>query len=110
MRKTDELLARYQDQIGADRDRAYQTSGTYRWQHDTLTQMLRHIEAVLTDEGLPAETIERVLRCVIYGGPSAVDAEYLEARMAEVADMLGGPPQFVMDMETGKRLGWRPPR
>ena len=42
----------------------------WQFQHAVLRDMLTRLEVILEDEGVAPETIERVIRCMLYGAPS----------------------------------------
>jgi hypothetical protein len=49
--------------------------GVWQFEHAVLRDMLSRLEVILDDEGVPRETAERVIRCVLYGSPSPAVAE-----------------------------------
>lgn len=54
---------------------AYLTDATYSAQIRWLRGVLDLVDMVLTDEGVPAATRERVTRCILYGSPDPATAE-----------------------------------
>lgn len=71
--RADKIWRAHIERLGGRR--AYETNASYRFQCDVLGDMLRRLEVVLEDEELPAEQIDRILRCLMYGGPSVAAAE-----------------------------------
>lgn len=70
-RLTDHLIDRHLHRMGT---RAHHLDAMARYQFEWVRQALTLIESVMTDEDVPTETRERVLRGIVYGAfPS--DAE-----------------------------------
>ena len=47
----------------------------YQYQATVLRDLLERLEVILDDEGIPRETVTRVIRHMLYGSPSVADAE-----------------------------------
>ena len=84
------LVESYQQRTGQPRDRHRDAAYSYQWA--VLRDMLARLEVILDDEGVPRETAERVLRCLLYGSPSVVDADDRMERDAELKKLLTEQP------------------
>jgi hypothetical protein len=71
--------------------------------------MLARLEVILDDEDVPRETAERVLRCLLYGAPSAADAGQRMERDQEMIDLMARVPPAPMHFPGAAGLGL-PPR
>lgn len=67
------LVESYLQRTGQPRDSQRDAHYAYEW--SVLRDMLARLEVILDDEGVPRVTAERVLRCLLYGAPSAADAD-----------------------------------
>jgi hypothetical protein len=81
-----ETVRDYFRRTGAAGDR--DLDGCYSYQMAVLRDMLARLELILDDEGVPRETAQRVIRCMVYGAPSAADAEERMRREALAVEML----------------------
>jgi hypothetical protein len=104
-----EAVRRYLGRTGAPRDTGLDAAYQYEW--TVLRDMLSRLEVILEDEGVPRETAERVIRCVLYGSPSPGAAEERMRCEAEVVKMLNERPAipFEMSADLAAKLGL-PPR
>lgn len=83
----------YQRRTGVPRDLAL--DGHYAYQWAVLRDLLSRLEVILDDEGIPRETAERVLRCLLYGSPSPADAEQRMRQQDEMVKLLSEQPVTV---------------
>jgi hypothetical protein len=70
---TSQLVDSYLHRTGQPRDGRLDAAYAYQWA--VLRDMLGRLEVILDDEDVPREVACRVLRCLLYGSPSAADAE-----------------------------------
>jgi hypothetical protein len=90
----------------AGRPRDGQLDAAYQYQLSVLRDILSRLEVILEDEGVPQETAERVIRCMIYGAPSPADAEYRMRQQDEMVRMLGRiPPEAIVSADTLAAFG-----
>jgi hypothetical protein len=84
--------------------------GYYRFEMALLRDMLDRLEIILDDEGVPRETAERVIRCMLYGAPSPAAAEERMRRENETVKLPSERPPvpFVMSADLAARLGLKP--
>lgn len=75
-----------------------QLDGAYQYETAVMIEMLDRLEAILDDEGVPRETAERVIRCMIYGSPSPAAAQMRMNQQEEMADLLGKLPQRLIQI------------
>jgi hypothetical protein len=83
----------------AVRPRDGQLDAAYQFQVSVLRDILGRLEVILDDEGVPRETTERVIRCMIYGTPSPADAEYRMRQQDEMMRMIARTPPEAMVTE-----------
>lgn len=69
--------------------------GLYQYEMTVLRDMLDRLEVILDDEGVPRETGERVIRCMLYGSPSPAAAEERMRRDAEMVKLLQNQPPAI---------------
>lgn len=93
---TAHLIERYFERTGLPRDGA--RDAVYQWEWAILRDMLGRLEVILDDEQVPRETAERVLRCLLYGHPSAADADLRMQQDERITDLLRfrPPPPVVL--------------
>jgi hypothetical protein len=84
------LVDSYQQRTGQPRDGHLDARYAYQWA--ILRDMLARLEVILDDEDVPRETAERVLRCLLYGAPSAADAEQRMEREQAMIDLMARVP------------------
>ena len=72
--------------------RASALDAAYQFEMTVLRDMLSRLEVILEDEGVSRETIERVIRCMLYGSPSLADAELRMQQDAEMVKLLSERP------------------
>lgn len=63
----------------------------YSYELSLLRDMLDRLEVILDDEGVPRDVAVRVLRCLLYGSPSAVAAEMRMAQEKEIIRLMEQP-------------------
>jgi hypothetical protein len=103
-----EAVRRYLGRTGAPREMGLDAAYQYEW--TVLRDMLSRLEVILDDEGVPRETAERVIRCVLYGSPSPGAAEERMRREADVVKLLNERPAipFEMPAELAAKIGVPP--
>jgi hypothetical protein len=69
--------------------------GLYQYEMTILRDTLDRLEVILDDEGIPRDTAERVIRCMLYGAPSPAAAEERMRRENEVAEQLNRMPAAI---------------
>jgi hypothetical protein len=81
--------------------------GLYQYEMTVLRDMLDRLETILDDEGVPRQTAERVIRCMLYGSPSPAAAEERMRRDAEMVKLLSERPPvpFVMPADVAAQIG-----
>jgi hypothetical protein len=89
--------------------RAGQRDAHYSYQWTVLRDMLARLEVILDDEDVPRETAERVIRCLLYGAPSAADADERMEQHAEMVNLMARVPPSPMFFPGAADLGL-PPR
>jgi hypothetical protein len=72
--------------------------GVYQYELAVLREMLTRLETILEDEGVARETVERVIRCMLYGAPSPADAELRMRQQERMAEMLQRMPPMPIDV------------
>lgn len=99
------LAEQYYGRTGQPRD--HELDATFMYQRQLLGELLDRLEAVLQDEGVPPETVVRVLRCMLYGSPSAADAMQRMAQEKQMTRLLRerAAPRVTLDRD---RLGLPP--
>jgi hypothetical protein len=99
------VIENYFRRTGQPRDSAL--DGVYMYEMTMLRELLGRLEAILEDEGVPPETAERVIRCMIYGAPSPAGAELRMQQQERMTEMLNRlPPQPI---NVSGLLGMPPP-
>ena len=89
-----QLVDSYLQRTGQPRPGTLDAAYSYQW--TVLRDMLARLEVILDDEGVPREVACRVLRCLVYGAPSAADAEKrMEQQQAMTGLMARVPPMPV---------------
>ncbi len=88
------LVERYLQRTGQPRDTGKDAPYAYQWA--VLRDLMARLEVILDDEEVPRETAERVLRCLLYGSPSAADADRRMERDREMDDLLARVPPVPM--------------
>lgn len=99
------LTEDYRHRTGTSR--AAQLDAHYAYQWSVLRDMLGRLEVILDDEGIPRETTERVLRCLLYGSPSQADAELRVEQDERLKEALMRTPPMSIAFPGGLGL---PPR
>ena len=105
------LVESYFQRTGQPRDG--QRDAAYQYEWTILRDMLSRLEVILDDEGVPRETAERVLRCLLYGSPSPAAAEQRMRQEAEMIKLLREQPVSMhvpLDAATAGTLLGKPPR
>ena len=101
------LVDSYQARTGQPRDGHRDVHYAYQW--TVLRDMLARLEVILDDEDVPRETAARVLRCLLYGAPSAADAEQRMEREQAMIDLMARVPPMPAHFPGAAGLGL-PPR
>jgi hypothetical protein len=101
------LVESYLARTGQPRDGQRDAQYAYQW--TVLRDMLARLEVILDDEDVPRETAERVMRCLLYGAPSAADAEQRMERDREMIDLMARVPPMPVHFSGAADLGM-PPR
>jgi hypothetical protein len=83
------MLQKHFGRVGLNRP---PLDAAFQYQVTVLRELVLRLEGVLEDEGVPAETRERVIRCMVYGTPSAADAELRAEQQEEMAGLLAAAP------------------
>ncbi|HMH59023.1 MAG TPA: hypothetical protein VK537_07565 [Galbitalea sp.] len=73
---------------------ASRLDATYQWQLTQVIETSTRLAAILDDEGIPDETAARIIRSVLYGAPSVVEAEQRMKHMDLLRKMFETPPEF----------------
>jgi hypothetical protein len=81
--------------------------GVYQYELAVLREMLTRLEVILTDEGVAPETVERVIRCMLYGTPSPADAELRMRQQERMVEMQRLMPPMPINVSG---LPWMPPQ
>lgn len=91
-----EMVGRYFQRTG--QSSAGALDAAYQYHMTLLRDMISRLEVILDDEGVPRETAERVIRCLLYGAPSAADAELRMRQTEEMTALLAKlpPPPFYL--------------
>jgi len=84
------LVDSYLARTGQPRDGHRDAHYAYQWA--VLRDMLARLEVILDDEDVPREVAMRVMRCLLYGAPSAADAEQRMERDAEMVRLMARVP------------------
>lgn len=90
------LIEDYFQRKGQPRDTALDAA--YQFEMTVLRDMISRLEVILEDEGVPSETAVRVIRCLLYGAPSAADAELRMQQQAEMVKLLQEMPPKPFDL------------
>jgi hypothetical protein len=90
MSYTNHLVESYQRRTGQPGDG--HKDGVYAYQWAVLRDVLVRLEVILEDEDVPRATAERVLRCLLYGAPSAADADMRTEPHDRTAELLARIP------------------
>jgi hypothetical protein len=85
-----DLIADYFKRTGQAQDSAL--DGAYRYHLGGLRDILSRLEVILDDEGVPRETAQRVMRCLLYGVPSVADAELRMRQQEEMVRLISSTP------------------
>lgn len=93
------IIEDYFRRTGVPRDSAL--DGVYMYEMTMLREVLSRLEAILEDEGVPPETAERVIRCLLYGAPSRADAELRMQQQEQMIEMLSRMPPLPVNMSGG---------
>ena len=103
-----EAVRRYLGRTGTPHTSGLDAAYQYEW--TILRDMLSRLEVILDDEGVPRETAERVIRCMLYGSPSPGAAEERMRCEAEVVKMLNERPAipFEIPADVAAKLGLAP--
>jgi hypothetical protein len=101
------LVESYLARTGQPRDGHRDAHYAYQW--TVLRDMLARLEVILDDEDVPRETAERVMRCLLYGAPSAADAEQRMRQQDELIELMARVPPAPMRFPGAAGLGL-PPR
>ena len=103
-----EAVRSYLWRAGVPRETRLDAAYQYEW--TVLRDMLSRLEVILDDEGVPRETAERVIRCMLYGSPSPAGAEERMRREAEMVKILREQPPvpFAMSADLAAELGLPP--
>ena len=64
----------------------------YQYQTTVLRDLLERLEVILDDEHVPVVVIQRVLRCMLYGSPSVVDAELRMQQAEQITQLAARVP------------------
>lgn len=107
MSYTGDLVESYQRRSGQPRDSQRDAPYSYQW--SVLRDMMARLEVILDDEGVPREAACRVLRCLLYGAPSAADAEQRMEREREMIDLMARVPPAPLNFPGAADIGM-PPR
>jgi|HubBroStandDraft_2_1064218.scaffolds.fasta_scaffold525338_3 hypothetical protein len=83
-----EIVEHYFRRLG----RTDHLDATWHFEVAILRDMLNRLEVVLEDEHMPPDVVERVIRCMLYGSPSAAAAEQRKRRDDEMIDLLQRMP------------------
>ncbi len=107
MSYTNHLVESYLRRTGQPGD--VQKDGVYAYQWAVLRDVLVRLEVILEDEGVPRATAERVLRCLLYGAPSAADAGMRIDQDDRTAELLARvPPTLLIPLQKRAGLDVRP--
>lgn len=92
MSRASRIIEDYFRRTGQPQDSALDAA--FMYQRTVLRDLLARLEAILEDEGVEPAVTMRVIRCMLYGSPSAADAELRMEREAVIKEMyLRMPPQ-----------------
>jgi hypothetical protein len=75
----------------------------YQFEVSVLRDVLSRLEAILDDEGVPRETAERIIRCMVYGAPSPTDAELRMQQSERMIDLLSHAPPRPLFMPESRK-------
>lgn len=88
MRLTDDLIESYFARTG--QPKAHRLDAAYAYQWELLRDLMKRLEVILEDEdSVTPEAATRVLRALLYGAPSAADAELRMRQQDEMVKLLG---------------------
>jgi hypothetical protein len=90
------IIEEYFLRTGLPRDS--QLDGVYMYELAVLREMLTRLETILEDESVAPETVERVIRCMLYGAPSAANAELRMQQQERMTEMLSRMPPMPIDV------------
>ncbi len=90
MSLSSQLVESYLRRSGQPRDG--ERDACYAYEMAVLRDMLARLEVILDDEGVPREIAVRVMRCLLYGAPSAADAEQRMKQQDELLKLLTERP------------------
>lgn len=90
MSESRHIIEDYFRRTGRPRDSAL--DGPYMYEMAVLRDLLDRLEVILEDEGVPPETVTRVIRCMLYGAPSPADAELRMRQQEQMIDLLNRTP------------------
>ena len=90
MSYTGQLVESYLRRTGQPRDSQKDAAYSYQWA--VLRDMLARLEVILDDEDVPREVACRVLRCLLYGSPSAADADQRIEQEQAMRDLMARVP------------------
>ncbi len=107
MSYTGHLVESYLQRSGQPRDSQKDAAYSYQWA--VLRDMLARLEIILDDEDVPREVACRVLRCLLYGSPSAADAEQRMEQEQAMRDLMARVPPMPLHFPCAADLGM-PPR
>jgi hypothetical protein len=93
MSRADHLWQSYTRRMGIS-STAYR-DGAYNYSLNMLRDLLRRLEVILEDENVAPETAARILRCLLYGAPSAADAEERIHMQEEIVKAMQQTPLFL---------------
>lgn len=79
----------------------------YHYQWTVLRDLMSRLEVILDDEGIDREQAGRILRCLLYGSPSPVDAELRMKQDEQLKEALAQAPRTLGTFPKGLGL---PPR
>ncbi|MBO3751556.1 hypothetical protein J5X84_36250 [Streptosporangiaceae bacterium NEAU-GS5] len=94
------LWQEYLIRIGADD--MYRREPVFYAQWNFLRETLERIEVVLQDEHLPPDQVERILRSILYGGPSKSDAERRLETIQQMKDLAARTPEPLLRERLGR--------
>lgn len=89
------LIETYFRRLGHPGDSAM--DGVWQFERTMLRDMLSRLEIILEDEGVDRATLERILRCLLYGSPSPAVAELRMRETERTMEMLQRMPPVPLD-------------
>jgi hypothetical protein len=96
MSESHHIIEDYFRRTGRPRDGAL--DAPYMYEMAVLRDLLGRLEVILEEEGVPPETVTRVIRCMIYGAPSPADAVLRMRQQERTVEMLSRMPPAPMDV------------